>query len=910
MELSELLEGLHDAVSNLINKNGEDDTSVLSDLSELSGALSSVVVLPQRLQDANSSTKIRKSTSVLDVSELAGPTASAVIPRLSSSQTNLVDEGRGGSCLTLPVTSTRSRLLSHIRRRSMSETNLTKICLDETDEELDSRDDDLEDADLRHMDVPKDRTSSSGSYNSYRSNDSGVKLSASPSTHGDGARAAAEHAARRFVTKSDSLDSGVRACVKEEIRETLQSEIEEQRRSESLEAKLDLPRKGKGSLEEEPDLETKVGAWCLQSARARKSLLVKNLSTCTHRDLKKIKGLSRTMSESYKEVVDRSIVDEYKRAMENPIMTKHTTVYEEIVDVLRPLNEKKNEKEHDYEELEKCRRDIKRSYSFQEKTQPPPLPPRRPKSFSPDPWSETTASKTSTLKKIFGFSFYNKSHSTDSMLEVENADLEGRLVPTSLGSDDMATVQALGTLPRIKRKSLEKNDGRLCQGSSPKMSPKQKIKSPFGISPNRSPRIPRPRNLFIFKNTGREEQVSPNTQAALKLHRQLTSQSLRTPSTDSSLQDAPTPETPKPSTLFKGQIKGDQSQTETPDTSEDSTIYSSSRDPSSFLKSPKIVTKTFNFLKKFPKDKYSSLERKRKSAICMPAAIQNDPGKVPSSFSMDNFSAEEGKDKSSESDKKETIEIRPRAMSYAPASPAIQIPRRSCCYSIGTLSPSGTPTGSAVASSGTPPHSSHSWRDDFWRESDLPIPPPATCEPQYANLDPDPDYMTVEELRSAFQKDQDDGGYLSMGDLRTLAPTTTAPSQNEKLTKGDQHYVTMHEVQNVLSDEFPILCRQSEEFYKHRSAYPHEHRPCSSHYLYGHHHHVPHPIPHPEETHCSPGYTSAPSSRKTSCCDAADYLTPQEVSRLLRRELVSARVRELPMTHHHHPFHHHHHHHH
>ena len=279
-ELGDLLEGLHEAVSNLINKNCGDDTSVLSDLSELSGALSSVVVLPQRMQDSNNQSKIRKSTSFLDISELNG-SHSSIAPRLSSSQSNLSGDGKNND--------NNTRLFGHFRRKSMSETNLTKLCLDETDEELDSRDDDLED--LRHMDVPKDRTSSSGSYNSYRSNDSGVKLSASPSNYGDSTRIMIEYASIKFVSKSDSLDSGVRTCVREDNVKHNQDEL---RRAENLE---EFTRKVKGTLGDEPDLETKVGTWCLQSARARKSLLSKNLAY-GHKDFKKSLTLSRTLSES------------------------------------------------------------------------------------------------------------------------------------------------------------------------------------------------------------------------------------------------------------------------------------------------------------------------------------------------------------------------------------------------------------------------------------------------------------------------------------------------------------------------------------------------------------------------------------------------------------------------------------
>ncbi|XP_042239049.1 uncharacterized protein LOC121877378 [Homarus americanus] len=116
-ELSALLEGLHEAVSELISASAADEVSLISDLSELSGALSSVVVLPPRLPDPP---KMRKSTSVIDLAQIheLQPLCNVhTPPRLSSSQCNLAEEIRGEPPLP-------GRLLGHSRRRSMSETNL------------------------------------------------------------------------------------------------------------------------------------------------------------------------------------------------------------------------------------------------------------------------------------------------------------------------------------------------------------------------------------------------------------------------------------------------------------------------------------------------------------------------------------------------------------------------------------------------------------------------------------------------------------------------------------------------------------------------------------------------------------------------------------------------------------------
>ncbi|KAF2347665.1 hypothetical protein FHG87_021580, partial [Trinorchestia longiramus] len=643
-ELGPLLDGLHDAVSGLLAKgNGGDDTSVISDLSELSGAIGSVVVLPQRLPELGAVNKVRKSTSVLNLSEVSSHKISSDLLMVPSSKSL--------------GTSPQHKMLSHCRRKSMSETNLARICLDETDEELDARDDDLDD--IRPTDQPKDRTSSSGSYNSYRSTDSGVRLSASPSNYDQAIM-------RRLVTKSDSIDSGVRACVKEEghrdhppatanIPVTIFSESEEMRRN--ADAYLSDSKSGElssrniGSQEEEPDVNARVGAWCLQSAKARKSFFLKNLNAATipsNREKFLTKSLSRTLSESYKEIPERSgVKDEYRKAMENPILTtKHTTVYEEIKDVLKPLNEKKLDKEHEYEDLEKLRKDIKRSYSFQEKTQPPPpLPPRRPKSFSPDPWVEGSLSKTGTLRKIFGLSFHNKSHSQDSMLEMEAPQLgEERLNASNMASSDVATVQALGTLPRPRRRATmdvyERHQS--FSSCSPRMSPKQKLRNPFGISPSRSPRIPRPKNLFIFKSSSNhEENSSPSTQASLRYQRQMMMQAQKTPSTDSSLADVSTPDTPKPGIFYRGSYRPDSVHLETPDTGDESGERENSSSGFS-LKSPKIMSKTFSFLRKFPKEKYGSLEQKRKSTISVTAQLDSadSPNKVPNSFSLDSFTVD------------------------------------------------------------------------------------------------------------------------------------------------------------------------------------------------------------------------------------------------------------------------------
>ena len=296
-----------------------DNTSVISDLSELSGAIGSVVVLPQRLPELGMVPKVRKSNSVLNLSEMSSTKV--------KSDLLMVPNSKG----LMP--SPHSKMLSHYRRKSMSETNLARICLDETDEELEVKDDDLDD--IRPVDQPKDRTSSSGSYNSYRSTDSGVRLSASPSNY-DSVNV------RRLVTKSDSIDSGVRACIKDDRHKepiVVVNGADDVRRNEnigSFESKDCSEAKNIGNGDEESDVNARVGAWCLQSAQARKSFFLKNLNATTipaNREPKVLyKSLSRTLSESHKEISERSgAKEEYRRAMENPILnTKHTTVYEEI----------------------------------------------------------------------------------------------------------------------------------------------------------------------------------------------------------------------------------------------------------------------------------------------------------------------------------------------------------------------------------------------------------------------------------------------------------------------------------------------------------------------------------------------------------------------------------------------------
>ncbi|ROT78229.1 hypothetical protein C7M84_003060 [Penaeus vannamei] len=770
-ELSSLLEGLHEAVSKLISASAADDVSLISDLSELSGALSSVVVLPQRLPDPP---KMRKSTSVIDLAQIheLQPLCNIHTPtRLSSSQCNLAEELRGEPPLP-------GRLLGHSRRRSMSETNLAKLCLDETDEELESRDDDLEDADLRQADLPKDRTSSSGSYNSYRSTDSGVRLSASPSTHCDGGRYMSENAARRFVTKSDSIDSGVRT--KDENREVA-AEGDEAKKADPQAGdgkQESSSRRGMSALEEEPDVETKVGAWCLQSARARKSFFAKNLNvTCAAHKERKKGSLSRTMSESYKEVTDKH--DEFRRLSEFTTSSKACTVYEEIVDVLKPLTQANQQaKEHDYEELDKCRRDIKRSYSFQEKTKPPPLPPRRPKSFSPDPWAEEALSKSGTLKKIFGLSFQSKSHSTESMLDVSSGydDL------STLGSEDMAMVQALGTLPRVKKKPVDRRERQSSRSASPKMSPKQKGQ--------------------------------------------------RTPSTDSSLADASTPETPQQQQQQQQQQACQHRQYWRPE--------ASSGPPGE------------------PPD-------------------ANLSTKFPNSYSMDSFAVDKGSQSCG-------TPVRDTDSDWAdadvvPGSRLRSIPLRKL-------------------SSPQPPTDPSLWRDegDCWKECDSrllpggfpppprePPPPPAPHEPHYANLPHhthDQDYMSMDEVRGAYRRissasvgeaRRDSGGYLSMGEIRSFRAGDTpdcpgcshAPGSithhdchpEREAMPEDHEYMTMDDIQTVLHTEFPGIysSKEEKELYKH----------C--------------------------GYKSAPASRKTSYSEGSDYLTPQEVGRMIRREVLAIR---------------------
>lgn len=923
-ELSSLLEGLHEAVSQLISSSAADDVSLISDLSELSGALSSVVVLPPRLPDPP---KVRKSTSVMDLAQIheLQPLCNVhTPPRLSSSQCNLAEEIRGEPPLP-------GRLSGHSRRRSMSETNLAKLCLDETDEELESRDDDLEDADLRQTDLPKDRTSSSGSYNSYRSTDSGVRLSASPSTHCDGGRYMSENTTRRFVTKSDSLDSGVRTCLKEDARDTT-AEGEDSRKTDSpcADGKQEgTCRRGMGALEEEPDVDTKVGAWCLQSARARKSFFAKNLNVAcaSHKD-RKNRQLNRTMSESYKEVVDKH---DYRRMSELPAVPKTCTVYEEIVDVLKPLTAASQQaKEHDYEELDKCRRDIKRSFSFQEKSQPPPLPPRRPKSFSPDPWAEEAICKSGTLKKIFGLSFQSKSHSTDSMLDVDTSGYDDI---TTLGSADMALVQAIGTLPRVRKKIGPERQ--TTRSASPKMSPKQKARSLFGVSPSRSPMIPRPKNLFLFKGSGKDDiQISPHSKVPFRLHRQFSLQVQRTPSTDSSLADISTPETPQqqqqqqPSQQQQQgcthrqywRADGSTAQSSDPQSSGEEGAMAG-KDSYAFLKSPKLMTKTFSFLKKFPKEKSGSLERQRKSGINF-LPPQELVTKFPNSYSMDSFAVEKGSQscgtpvRDSDADWSDADVVpgcRLRSMSFLPpSSPAIRIPFHPHHDSTSTT-PAGTPTGHSFSplrkmSSPQPSTDTLSWREEggCWKECESrlaphqlpprePPPPPAPHEPHYANLPHhthDPDYMSMDEVRGAFRRissasvtetRRDSGGYLSMGEIRSFQRPCEAPEcgchlpmsnithhdcqpERETMPADDHEYMTMDDIQTVLHTEFPALLYSSEE----------------------------------KEMYKGCGFKSAPASRKTSYSEGSDYLTPQEVGRMIRREVLAIRRGREPAAEHSH----------
>ena len=935
----------------------------------MSGAIGSVVVLPQRLPDLGTASKVRKSTSVLDLSEVSSNKVRSDLLMVPNSKSL--------------GTSPQHKMLSHCRRKSMSETNLARLCLDETDEELDAREDDLDD--IRPADHPKDRTSSSGSYNSYRSTDSGVRLSASPSNYD-------QSAVRRLVTKSDSIDSGVRACVKDDQHTNKEIhaqvvEADDSRRTDGLECKSgDAMKRNMGVVEEEPDINARVGAWCLQSAKARKSFFLKNLSAATipsNRDKLVTKGLSRTLSESHKEIPEKTgFKEEYKKAMENPILTtKHTTVYEEIKDVLKPLIEKKQEKEHEYEDLEKIRKDIKRSYSFQEKSQPPPpLPPRRPKSFSPDPWVDNNVGKTATLRKIFGLSFYNKSHSQDSMLEIESTNLgEERLSGSRMASADVATVQVLGTLPRPRRRTnMDIYERHQSFSSSPRMSPKQKMRNPFGISPSRSPRIPRPKNLFIFKSSNNDDaSTSPCSQATLRYQRQMMMQAQKTPSTDSSLADLSTPDTPKPGSYYRPGYRPDSTHLETPDTGDESCT----KDMSTFsLKSPKIMSKTFSFLRKFPKEKYGSLERKRKSVVALPPVpVTSDlSSKVPNSFSLDSFAVEAAAslinpDDSAQSRIKNKTSTLPsgscriegnrkgstsRISTLPPPSASIMIPRNTGCHERGSsISPATTPSSlppcNTLGRPGTPPATDLPLRNfsanrqssaaSIWSVPGIPSTSKQTStedlEPQYANLGPDPDYMTVEEITGAFRKpalisrptnntliNNDPGGYLSMGDIRQLKamPDTYNPRPPE------HEYMSMDDIQTTMySSEYPRVCGSATSSMDRRQT----------------HHHHPHHHPYVAQLRqmhqqaaldnnkanvtniaaqpvsnshtgtnerqiisASLVHKSAPGSRKTSCCEAvaSEYLTPQEVGRLLRRELLhtaTSRTRqEHDKTHAHIPF--------
>ena len=960
------MEGLHEAVSGLLAKgnNGNgDDTSVISDLSELSGAIGSVVVLPQRLPELGTVSKVRKSTSVLDLSEVSSTKVRSDLLMVPSSKSF--------------GTSPQHKMLAHCRRKSMSETNLARLCLDETDEELDAREDDLDD--IRPVDQPKDRTSSSGSYNSYRSTDSGVRLSASPSNYD-------QSTVRRFVTKSDSIDSGVRACVKDD-QQTNREQIIQALDTENFDCKTsDAMKRNMGVVEEEPDINARVGAWCLQSAKARKSFFLKNLSAATipsNREKMLSKTLSRTFSESHREFPERSgMKEEYKKAMENPILTtKHTTVYEEIKDVLKPLSEKKQEKEHEYEDLEKIRKDIKRSYSFQEKSQPPPpLPPRRPKSFSPDPWVDGSIGKTATLRKIFGLSFHNKSHSQDSMLEYECSGLgEERLSGTSMASADVATVQVLGTLPRPRRRTaIDIYERHQSFSSSPRMSPKQKLRNPFGISPSRSPRIPRPKNLFIFKSSNNDENsASPSSQAALRYQRQMMMQAQKTPSTDSSLADISTPDTPKPSSYYRSGYRPDSTNLETPDTGDESSAKEMS---SSFsLKSPKIMSKTFSFLRKYPKEKYGSLERKRKSVIAIPQApaIGDSSAKVPNSFSLDSFSVDAAANRKTEEcnqyrtshcstnnsencpmvdgNKKGTNR---KQSVLPPPSASIMIPRSGGGHDRGSsISPATTPSSLPACSSlgrpGTPPATDLPLRNfttnrqpsaaSIWSVPGIPSISKQSStedlEPHYANLGPDPDYMTVEEITGAFRKTaaiprpnntnpvNDPGGYLSMGDIRQLK----AMPDGHNPRPSEHEYMSMDDIQTTLyTSEYPKVCGSATSSMDRRQT--HHHHP---------HHHpyvaqlrqMHHQLAIEKANNIVSGVSatntsgidnkpanvlpssliqkSAPGSRKTSCCEgiSSEYLTPQEVGRLLRRELLhtaTSRTRqELDRSHPHQPHSHH-----
>ena len=383
---------------------------------------------------------------------------------------------------------------------------------------------------------------------------------------------------------------------------------------------------------------------------------------------------------------------------------------------------------------------------------------------------------------------------------------------------------------------------------------------------------------------------------------------MRTPSTDSSLADPTTPDTPKQCSIHHGNWRQENANLDTPETSEESFAQAPPKDPHSFLKSPKIVAKTFNFLRKFPKEKSGSLERKRKSAISVLPPIEAI-AKVPNSCSLDSFALDDQSIvHSKDCDKIDKDGSRPRAMSFIPSSPAILIPRRP------GHSPAGTPTSAPSSSLGRPPTPTASdlpWREGFcWGSNETHNTPlsSAPSEPQYANLGPDPDYMTVDEIRGAFHRGSgssgskgEDGGYLSMGEIRGISTqSTTSPEEHE--------YMTMDDIQAVLSSEFPNICGHEED---KKQALKHLYPFTRAHHQHVHHHHAisqqQSTCPQKdEESRCTPGHKSAPVSRKTSCCEASEYLTPQEVGRLLRRELSTVRPRgPLPEYHHHHHHHHH-----
>ena len=885
-----MLEGLHEAVSNLLGHgNSADTTSVISNLSELSGAIGSLMILPQRITgESPSEISRRKSTSVLNLANVGPNTSRSDLLGIPQCRTRLL---------------THKRNFTHSRRKSMSENNLARICLDETDEELDGKEDDLDD--LRPRDYLNPRTSSSGSYNSYRSTDSGIKLSASPSYFDN-------HLSRRFAKKSDSIDSGVRGGLKEEATSNKVVYHEDQL-DDYFDSKInDTSKKGQGLGDDDREVNARVDAWCLQSAEARKSFFLRNLNATTipsNRERMFGKGLSRTLSESHKSSeLPKTTTTNITKVVENKTMpTKHSTVYEEIKDVLKPLTCKKERKDsdHDYEEVESIHKDIKRSYSFQEKTQAPPLPPRRPKSFSPDPWLESNIGKSSTLKKIFTFPFGNKSHSQDSMLGMENTNLDLDTFANNSGllSTEVATVQALGTLPRPRRRSeIDIFDRHKKIAGSPKISSKQVFRSNFGISPSKSPSVPRPKHLFFFKSSKNElSYPSPSNLNSEFNKRKYDCHGQRTSSNESSLADLSTPDTSNRTVT----------ETDTPDTGDESSVM-----------------KRLGSLRRRAKDKFMSIERKPKNVI---RTMENDlSGNVPNSVSLDNFysgSKYKGKDVSSSI----------TGVKTSSAKGAIQIPRndsQECGSNITT--PSSLPKCSSLfGRPGTPPATDLPLRNLYSarpsasavRTGSNPPPKQTTSsdddEPKYVNLEPDPDYMTVDELtglthsnnpmNDSFLKtatlpiprssnNDDTCGYLSMGDIRHLKKV----AEIQKDSSEEHEYMSMEDI--------PTTTQSYEHCKVINCATSSMDRRQTHHYHPHHNHHtvVQHPsrnfsqmyknsnVPqvanrtnfgscdNDSPTRGNLANKSAPGSRKASISESSgsEYLTPTEVGHLLRRELL------------------------